>query len=945
MRRSPAVIILLALAVGCPKGGIDVDDTGPTVPEDDCPVLHVSGAELTWTDAPAEGADPQELTVTNLCSGSASLVLASSLAPGSSGAFVAVLAEGELAPGASTTLTVSFEPGDFEAHAGTVLLSSNAHEPADAEVALSGNAVSDADGDGYDAILAGGDDCDDSDASVYPGADDAWYDGVDSDCAGNSDYDMDGDGHDTDDENGGGDCDDQDASIYPGAPDDWYDGIDSDCAGNSDYDADGDGGDSDAYGGDDCDDDDPAVYYDSGETSEDGADDDCDGLVDEDWVAVGDVLVSEIMAAPSAVGDAAGEWFELYNASARDVDLVGWTIEADDGDLITISSSLVVTDGGRVVLGVDADPAANGGVTVDLAYSRSDLSLSDSGDSLRIVMGGGEVFGLAWDSAWTLEAGASISLSSTAHSAADATSAEAWCPGFVPFGDGDLGTPGSANSDCGNYDYDGDGYTGNEGDCDETDAGVNPGASEEWDGVDNDCDGVNDNLDTDAAVAFLYGGSDDNIGYRHAVSTGDLNGDGTLDIITGSYYAEYAYYGTGGVYVVDGAPYDGYAGAVYDNDYAWIEGGTYYNYVGQMDPIQGDIDGDGVDDLFLTSSDYGYSSNVAGGIFFGGSGVSGDLELPSADVVFTDCMYYYTVPLNHLDFDADGLSDVFYGDAHYSSSYYDHGGWVYAFMGSSLATGSSYVLADDADFVLSGEDDGDEVGYALGGGDVDGDGYDDLLLAAPQGDQGSDGTGSVFLYYGDGAAGFPATGAADDAYDVHFYGGGPGEALGQSTAPQVGDFDGDGAADIAIASDEIETVYVWLGASALSGVVRANTADITIVGAGPSAFGHTLQKGDVDADGIEDLVVGAPDYDSPSSASLYADEPGEVYVFAGADLSSSLSSSDQASLLIAGHSAYDLFGLSLSVADLTGDGADDLLVASPNLGSDENGYLWIFESP
>ncbi len=944
MLRRASLVLLLSTTLGCP-GGVKVQDTAPPETEDECPLLHVSGADLSWIDAPAAGADALELTVTNLCSGSATLVVAASLAPGSSDAFAYTLESTELTPGASSVLTVSFEPGDFESHDGTLQLSSNAHEPSTADVALSGNAVADADGDGFDSEVAGGEDCDDSDASVYPGAEDAWYDGVDSDCAGNSDYDMDGDGYDSDVENGGGDCDDQDASIYPGAPDDWYDGIDSDCAGDSDYDADSDGGDSDVYGGDDCDDQDATVYWDSGETSQDGADDDCDGLVDEDWVSVGDVIVSEIMANPSAVDDGAGEWFELYNASGSDIDLVAWTIEADDGDLLVIDSSLILGGGSRAVLGVEADSAVNGGVTVDQGYDRSDLALSDSADSLRLMMGATEVFGVAWDASWVTAGGASMNLDSDSHDASSAALAESWCPSILSFGLGDSGSPGAANSSCGDYDYDGDGWTGNEGDCDEADASVNPGQTESWDGVDNDCDGIDDNLDTDAAVGYLYGDTNDNIGYRHALSLGDLDGDGTLDIITGGYYADYSYYGSGGVWVVDGAPYDGYAGAVNDNDYAWIDGGTYYNYVGQMDPIQGDIDGDGVDDLFLSSSDYSYSSNVAGGIFLGGSGVSGDLDLTLADITFTGNAYHSTVPLNHLDFDADGLCDVFYGDAHYSSYYYASGGYLYAFMGASLAAGSSYVLADDADFVLAGEDDGDQVGYALGGGDVDGDGYDDLLLAAPQGDQGSDDTGSVYLYYGDGAAGFPPAGYADDAYDVHFYGAATEAYLGQGTAPQVGDFDGDGSADIAISSYEAEAVYLWLGASALSGVVRASTADITIAGAGPSAFGYSLTQGDVDNDGIQDLIVGAPDYTSPSSASLYADEPGEVYVFAGADLTSSVSSSDQASTLFAGHSDYDLFGLAMTSADLTGDGTDDLLVASPNLGGSENGYVWIFESP
>ena len=50
--------------------------------------------------------------------------------------------------------------------------------------------ISDEDGDGHDAIPAGGDDCDDSDPDTYPGAPEEWYDGIDEDCAGDDDYDQ-----------------------------------------------------------------------------------------------------------------------------------------------------------------------------------------------------------------------------------------------------------------------------------------------------------------------------------------------------------------------------------------------------------------------------------------------------------------------------------------------------------------------------------------------------------------------------------------------------------------------------------------------------------------------------------------------------------------------------------------------------------------------------------
>ncbi len=102
-------------------------------------------------------------------------------------------------------------------------------------------------------------DCDDGEATTYPGATETWYDGVDSDCDGANDYDADADGYDSD-AYGGTDCDDGDAAVNPAASDTWYDGVDSDCDGWSDYDADGDGFDSSDHGGDDCYDDDAAVY-------------------------------------------------------------------------------------------------------------------------------------------------------------------------------------------------------------------------------------------------------------------------------------------------------------------------------------------------------------------------------------------------------------------------------------------------------------------------------------------------------------------------------------------------------------------------------------------------------------------------------------------------------------------------------------------------------------
>jgi len=172
------------------------------------------------------------------------------------------------------------------------------------DAADAGTWYADTDSDGYgdagssatacsqpSGYVADATDCDDGDGTIHPGAKETWYDGTDQDCDGWSDYDMDGDGFDSE-SYGGDDCDDADESVYPGAPDEPYDGVISDCDNVDDYDADQDGYASSEYGGEDCDDANSEIHPEAEETWYDGVDQDCDEndadqdedgwLVDED---------------------------------------------------------------------------------------------------------------------------------------------------------------------------------------------------------------------------------------------------------------------------------------------------------------------------------------------------------------------------------------------------------------------------------------------------------------------------------------------------------------------------------------------------------------------------------------------------------------------------------------------------------------------------------------
>ncbi len=326
---------------------------------------------------------------------------------------------------------------------------------------------SDADADGYGSVsdtltaceapsgyLADDSDCDDSDASINPGATETPADGVDSDCDGAELCwdDDDGDGYldtsgdtrasvdsDCSDPNEGDagtpttDCDDDDATIHPGATETPADGVDSDCDGAELCwdDDDGDGyldtsGDtrasvdsdcSDANEGDastpttDCDDDDASAYPGAPETC-DGVDDDCDGVVDDG--ATGSAIWYE-----DGDGDDYGDSSSSISTCTPPSGWVADSTDCDDSDATIYPGAVeTVADG--------VDQSCDG---LELCYQDGDLDGYHAGDTVY-----------------------SVDLVCDAPGEADA----------------------SAPS----------------GDCDDSDASANPGATEDpTDGVDNDCDG------------------------------------------------------------------------------------------------------------------------------------------------------------------------------------------------------------------------------------------------------------------------------------------------------------------------------------------------------------------------------------------------------------------------------------------------------------------------
>jgi hypothetical protein len=289
-----ACVGLGSTGLGCTnKGNDDVqDDSGTGVAD---PEILVSVSEVAFESIAVGSSAQKSFTVQNFGGRDLDLQGVAVGAPFRT-TFTNLVT---LHPGGAHTVTVLYMPtdnGDYEE-----VLSITSTDPLQptVDILCKGDTISDADGDGFNAGDDPGEDCDDDDEDIHPGAEEVWYNGEDDNCACDndrcSDLDQDGDGYDSenynsDPESYGGDCKDTDPAFHPGAEDTWYDGYDTDCDGALDYDQDQDGYSSEEFreGGTDCDDLDPDIHpYDEswGIETWNGSDDDCNDYTDFEILA------------------------------------------------------------------------------------------------------------------------------------------------------------------------------------------------------------------------------------------------------------------------------------------------------------------------------------------------------------------------------------------------------------------------------------------------------------------------------------------------------------------------------------------------------------------------------------------------------------------------------------------------------------------------------------
>jgi hypothetical protein len=163
---------------------------------------------------------------------------------------------------------------------------------------------------------------------------------------------------------------------------------------------------------------------------------------------VGEVILTEVLADPVNMSDADGEWLEVYNPGDVGIDLSGWRLEGQDGEVAFLPPGLVVAPGDYLVLARSDDPSKLGTFEPDFVWDA--FGLSNTFDTVRLVNAGGLVVDeVSWDATWPLEPGRSAELvpSHYDHLANDAPSS--WCSSDAPdYGLGNHGTPGGPPVAC-----------------------------------------------------------------------------------------------------------------------------------------------------------------------------------------------------------------------------------------------------------------------------------------------------------------------------------------------------------------------------------------------------------------------------------------------------------------------------------------------------------------
>lgn len=386
-------------------------------------------------------------------------------------------------------------------------------------------------------------------------------------------------------------------------------------------------------------------------------------------------------------------------------------------------------------------------------------------------------------------------------------------------------------------------------------------------------------------------------------SAGDVNGDGFSDVVFGAPGFNSGQTAEGGAYVFHGGP------TLSNIPASTIQANQNNAIMGESVRGVGDVNGDGFSDIMVGAASYNNGQATEGiALVYHGSLSGITVNTYSARPVGSIDESYLGISVASAgDINGDGYSDVIAGADFYSNGQTDEGA-VYVYYGSATGPGAPTILQSNRNNT--------QLGYSVSSaGDVNGDGYSDIIAGAYVYNNGNTGEGAAYIWLGS------ATGI--NTASLRIVESNQNNANFGYSVSTAGDVNGDGYSDVIIGAPNYDNPQTNEGAAFIyhgsATGISTTAATVLEVNQNNANFGYSVAgAGDINGDGYSDIVVGAPGYDN-------TENNGGAFVYRGA------AAGINAATRIEIQSNRDDTRLGSAVAgagDVNGDGFSDIIIGA-----------------